>query len=402
MIYFNAKDKSRKNVNNKQTLDAIHNNKINSIIETKNNISKLEIELNKYIILLNEIKLLDLNRLSSEELKNCYLYDKKIKEISTKINYIKDNTESNKYLLNAGNLIFDYYDNNIKHNTNNKKESNNSGIMTFFNLSNKHKVESNNCYTNRTNNIDDIDDDNLNKADILKKYLTITDSNYKGNINYINKNICTICNTNLLLNLIEGISVCNLCGEQNYILIDSEKASYKDPPAEYNYFSYKRINHFSSWLAQLQSLESTDIPNDIIDNILIELKKQRIINIANITNKKIKEILKKLKLNKYYEHIYYIMNKINGIPPITIDPYIVNKLKNMFRAIQNPFIKWCPLNRKNFLSYSYCLHKFFQLLGMDQYMKQFPLLKSREKLLGQDIIWKNICKELGWPFFKSL
>ena len=74
----------------------------------------------------------------------------------------------------------------------------------------------------------------------------------------------------------------------------------------------------------------------------------------------------------------------------------------MFRAIQNPFIKWCPLNRKNFLSYSYCLHKFFQLLGMDQYMKQFPLLKSREKLLGQDIIWKNICKELGWPFFKSL
>ena len=108
MIYFNAKDKSRKNVNNKQTLDAIHNNKINSIIETKNNISKLEIELNKYIILLNEIKLLDLNRLSSEELKNCYLYDKKIKEISTKINYIKDNTESNKYLLNAGNLIFDY------------------------------------------------------------------------------------------------------------------------------------------------------------------------------------------------------------------------------------------------------------------------------------------------------
>jgi hypothetical protein len=43
-----------------------------------------------------------------------------------------------------------------------------------------------------------------------------------------------------------------------------------------------------------------------------------------------------------------------------------------------------------------------QLLEKDQYLDSFPLLKSREKLHQQDIIWKKICNELGWDFIPSL
>ena len=74
----------------------------------------------------------------------------------------------------------------------------------------------------------------------------------------------------------------------------------------------------------------------------------------------------------------------------------------MFREIQNPFMKYCPKDRKNFLSYSYVLHKFVQLLNMDEFLICFPLLKSREKLHQQDIIWKQICDDLNWEFIKSL
>ena len=38
---------------------------------------------------------------------------------------------------------------------------------------------------------------------------------------------------------------------------------------------------------------------------------------------------------------------------------------------------------------------------MDEFLVCFPLLKSREKLHQQDIIWKQICDDLNWEFIKS-
>ena len=94
------------------------------------------------------------------------------------------------------------------------------------------------------------------------------------------------------------------CGEQNFILIDSDKPSYKDPPREVSYFAYKRINHFNEWLAQFQAKESTDIPQDVYDQIIMELKKERLENMADLTPQKLREILKKLKkiniMNMYH------------------------------------------------------------------------------------------------------
>ena len=72
------------------------------------------------------------------------------------------------------------------------------------------------------------------------------------------------------------------------------------------------------------------------------------------------------------------------------NPELEEKLCIMFRDIQAPFLKHCPKDRKNFLSYSYVLYKFFQILGLNEYLKYFPLLKSREKLYLQDQIWKKI------------
>ena len=117
---------------------------------------------------------------------------------------------------------------------------------------------------------------------------------------------------------------------------------------------------------------------------------------------KMREILKRLRINKYYEHINYILNRINGIPTPQFSAELEEKLCIMFRDIQGPFLKHCPKDRKNFLSYSYVLYKFFQILGLNDYLKYFPLLKSREKLYLQDQIWKNICIDLNYPIIPSL
>lgn len=117
---------------------------------------------------------------------------------------------------------------------------------------------------------------------------------------------------------------------------------------------------------------------------------------------KIKSILKKLKLNDYYEHIPYIKSQITGKPAPTISRETEEKLKKMFDQIQEPFDRHCPPNRINFLSYSYVLHKLCQLLELDNFIKCFPLLKSRQKLRAQDQIWKGICYDLKWQFYPSV
>ena len=134
----------------------------------------------------------------------------------------------------------------------------------------------------------------------------------------------------------------------------------------------------------------------------MELKKNKVTNMATLDYNKIRNILKKNKINKYYEHIPYILNRITGKSSPQLTPELEDKLREMFRQIQGPFLKHSPKNRKNFLSYSYVLHKFLEILGEDQYIMYFPLLKSREKLHQQEQIWEKICEDLNWQFIKSI
>jgi hypothetical protein len=108
-----------------------------------------------------------------------------------------------------------------------------------------------------------------------------------------------------------------------------------------------------------------------------------------------------LHLHQYYEHIPHIISKITQKSAPIISRDVEEKIKSMFRQIQEPFSKYCPNERKNFLSYSYILHKFFEILKMDVFAEYFPLLKSCEKLRIQDQIWKKICYDLNYPFYSS-
>lgn len=134
----------------------------------------------------------------------------------------------------------------------------------------------------------------------------------------------------------------------------------------------------------------------------MEIKKQKIDNLAEVSHHKVKEILKILGNNKYYEHAPFITHRITGVPNPHLSVELEDKLRSMFKEIQVPFLNHAPTDRKNFLSYSYVLYKFLQLLGEDKYLKYFPLLKSRVKLFSQEQIFKKICEELGWQYIPSI
>jgi hypothetical protein len=244
----------------------------------------------------------------------------------------------------------------------------------------------------------------LNKDEIYEKYMKVVDKNYilinNDDVPIFDK--CSLCEKEMLLNNNTGILICPNCGATENIIIDTDKPSFKEPPKEMTSFCYKRINHLNEFLAQFQAKETTDIPEDVYNEILVEIKKERITNMAHITPEKMRVILKKIKKNDYYEHIPYIINQLNGLPAPVIAPEIEEIIRGMFKAIQIPFEKYCPHKRKNFLSYNYVMYKFFELLELDEYLDCFQLLKSRTKLHQQDLIWKNICNDLNWQFIKSL
>jgi len=213
---------------------------------------------------------------------------------------------------------------------------------------------------------------------------------------------CSSCNVAREEITSEGILVCPHCGSEEYALVVSDFPSFRDPPKERNNYAYKKINHLNEILNQFQAKESTIIPDDVMNEVVLEIRKRRIANIADLTEEDIRQILKKLNRSKYYEHRAHILSRLNGNPPPTITPEIEEKIRAMFQEIQAPFLLYCPNDRTNFLSYSYILYKFFELLELDEYKAFFPLLKSRDRLIAHDTIWMKICEYLHWQFISSV
>lgn len=245
----------------------------------------------------------------------------------------------------------------------------------------------------------------LRRADIHDQYLAKTDTHHIEPTEYDNSDdFCSECGEYRELSETDAILICNKCGDELKAVMESNKPSYKDPPHENMYFAYKRINHFKEQLSHFQAKETTKIPDDVYDMIMVQLKKDRITNLANLTRKRVKDYLQKythLGYNKYYENINQIIYHLNGMQPLRMPPEVEEQLCNMFQKIQVPFELFCPRDRANFLSYSYVIHKFCQLLHYPEYLPYFTLLKSKEKLHQQDQLWKKICKNLGWNYYPS-
>jgi predicted amidophosphoribosyltransferase len=257
--------------------------------------------------------------------------------------------------------------------------------------------------TNSFNNTHLNGGDTLRRDALLDQYLQRMDPLYNRPSIHSNDSsfTCDACGEDMKVSVNDATVSCPECGYHKLILMDSDKPSYKDPPREVSYYAYKRINHFNEWLAQFQAKESTEIPEEVFDTIQAQIAKERILP-SSLNRSKIREILKKLKFNSYYEHVPHILSRLNGHTAPVMDRETEEKLRYLFKEIQPSFQKHCPADRSNFLSYSYVLYKLCELLELDGFLHCFPLLKNRDKLYAQDKIWEKICKDLQWEFIRSI
>ena len=364
------------------TLDTKHKEFLNEFSKDEGNIIDLKYE--KYNL-----------KKKLEEEGDSLTVEEKL-EISDRINEVNEHIKETKYrkkdyLLDNSKYIFEYFENkkNISSGVKSQTVTNKSKLVNnFFKI--KEKADE---------NINLIEKDNNN---IVLKYLSNVSDDFLDINNFVYQtDVCQICHKGELIPLEEeGILVCNTCSRSIPYLIENEKPSYKEPPKEVCFYAYKRINHFKEILAQFQGKETTQIPPDVIENIKLQIKKERI-EISQITNVKTKEILKKLGYNKYYEHIPFIKDKL-GIKPPIMSPELEETLCNLFIELQAPYSKYCPDDRVNFLNYYYTAYKLCELLGEEKYLEHFPMLKDPEKRMEQDVIWKKICEELDWEFIPTV
>lgn len=306
----------------------------------------------------------------------------KINKLEGEIERLKNKTDMCEYLQKAAKYIKEYCDQSKKYRNieENKKKKDTSQFLVELNKS-------------------------TNKGSICKKYMEECCNvafTKPQKIVDIDSLLCNECGVVREIISAEAIAVCPSCGRTKPYQDRTQFHEFSEEVEITSPFAYKRVNHLREWLAQMQAKESTIPPQEVIDALLIELKKNRIQDPNLITRDRIKGYLKKLRLQKQYEHIPSIINKICGLPPPVITQELENKLIGMFEEIQLPFEKHCPPDRSNFLSYSYTLYKMCELLGEKHLLSNFSLLKSREKLYIQDKIWEGICKELNWNFIPSL
>jgi hypothetical protein len=404
--FFKVKSSKRSNPEARTTLDAIHNQKVQTMLEEKDNIAKYKEDLAH---LQKKIKEATSDMESWRWERDAELLEKRIQSI-------ENGTEVMDYYLRTGDILYNYYD---------IQDQIQQGTATF--TSNKAKPGSilaileevaqektldmalDSFQLDSSNDGSEPPPSNEKKSfqrhQLLNEYLHLEDPamGRSSQDEYDDPwTLCERCGNEMNMCLNEANLTCAKCGHQEFILVDSDKPSYKDPPREICYYAYKKINHFNEWLAQFQAKESTEIPADIYDEILIQLKKERITNMGSLKPTKLREILRKMKCSKYYEHIPHIINRLNGQNAPFMSREDEEKLRHMFREIQPSFKKHCPKGRRNFLSYGYVLYKFCELLEMDEYLACFPLLKNRDKLYLQDKTWEQICSDMKWGYIRTV
>lgn len=209
------------------------------------------------------------------------------------------------------------------------------------------------------------------------------------------------------LELHNGVFTCMSCGIISSKSGEDLQWGFKDiqDVSIKNGFAYKKTNRFMDQIRSMQGKENADVPIHVIQAVYDEIMKESEFNLDKLTTRHIKQYLKRTGFVKYYDHSAYIIDHIKGSPPLDITAEEEEIFYQMFLEIQEPFeaaTRQVMPVRKSFLSYPYVLYKFAELLGMQDKLKYFQLLKSREKLDVHDRIWKKICEQTGYPFYRSM
>ncbi len=421
------KDKKQYRNNNVTTIDNEHSIFVQKFANDQEDLPKIKEKLKKKKLLLEKMEEIPAEKLTKKRLTKKTNLKLSIEKVKKQIKKISSYTNELEYIEKTKNILSSYYGNISTSNLSSpiKGDEANSGMtlkrkekttlekLQENRLKNKPKkptVRKTKIKKNNSQNITSFfkggEKNNKivkDKALLKDQYMELMFPHYKSKVAKVTKaKKCEKCKCEMRIMYIEGNFVCAKCGLVDKSVIITDGQNYKDQVKDTSGCPYDRKNHFNERLAQVQAKETTEITPAEYNKIKNEIKKQRI-SLSELYYKSLRKILKSLGYgyDKYYEHIPYILCKLNRRKPLSLSRQEEDILRFMFVLIQDPFKRHCPKTRFNFLNYWYVLYKFCELLDWTHCFPYFPSLKTSNKLREHDEIWEKICEDLEWVFYKS-
>jgi len=210
---------------------------------------------------------------------------------------------------------------------------------------------------------------------------------------------CPKCGGEVRIQSAKSTLNCQVCGYSCVVLdTTTSGVSFGDEVTFNQSFSYKRSNHFMDWLMRTQYKETYQVADSVVQAVMQELALRKV-GPDSVNQKRVLEIMKSKKMkSKCYNYAAQITARITGVPPPRLTSEQDQIANLLFIAIQQPFAVHQPSDRKNFLSYGYCIYRIYQLLGADELLETLPLLTGKGKIPAQDQIMEKIYKDLNWDW----
>ena len=239
-----------------------------------------------------------------------------------------------------------------------------------------------------------------------KKYLDIVYDGHKENMK--NNIKCDNCDNDVNFVIKQNTYICVICGSEKEVFLNF--SSYKDTDRIHimSKYTYNRKSHFKDCIKQYQAKQNCIIPDHIIRDIINELDKHHLllgdsdtsneIRYSNITKFHIMEFIKELGYSKHYENINLIYYIITNKKPSDIK-HLEEKLLHDFDIFSDYYdrvIKHKIGNRKNFINIQYVLYQLLKKHNHKCNIKDFYILKSKDKIDFCDRVTKMCFEDLGW------
>ena len=334
-------------------------------------------------------------------------YSPNIKNIIFSVMEIK-----REYELGTSNILSNYFDAKCKYNNISKCQSeindSKGNIDKYFNK--YHNFITNENFISKINRLilDLVQYINLNKfdEDVLKiiEHILYLFNNYTvyNIIKEVEYSICE-CANEMTIDSQLSVMVCKNCGminEMTGTVFEDDQFYYQEGQRS-KHGTYDPSKHCKFWVERIQARENTEIPESLIKVIKLYIKRDKIQNKNHITCALIRKYLRQSHNSKYNEHVPLIRKLITGIVPPQLTEYELQLINLYFDKVIFIFESIKPKNKTNCPYHPYFIYKIIEQIikkDSDRIRKLQILscihLQSRETLICNDILWKEICQKI--------
>lgn len=217
-----------------------------------------------------------------------------------------------------------------------------------------------------------------------------------------------------------GVMSCVVCGrswEQEQVAVSGGTHDQPNTASHFKLFIYSRQGYLTHLLRNIQGRSNVVVPEEVIEAVRAEMDKKsaqkgvrgvemalrRITRRRNALKRKAEDGGKTAQaadsLQQYYEASALIWHKISGEKPYRLPRREEEELLRRFQQASTVF-DTISTQRKNFLSYSWALHKIARQMDdagyeMKEFIKLMPAASADRKRENQ-ALWEQICERTGW------